>query len=119
MTQASSSTRSGVPTIPEPEGGQLGQALDGVVYLLGSHLLSLFIQDNDDLMRIGPIDASIPHEGDSLRSNGSCRSVAFYNSARSTTLYQRSAPGEQSRKAGLYTMVEPWGVGSLSSTTFI
>ena len=34
----------------QQEGGQLGQAFDGVIYLFGGNLLSLLIQDNHDMI---------------------------------------------------------------------
>ena len=71
-------------------GGQLGQAFDRVCHLFGSYLLPLLIQDDHDMMFIGPIDANIPHRSLPSRHNGSWRSRALYNSARSTTLYQCS-----------------------------
>jgi hypothetical protein len=107
------------PCDAKQEGSQLGQALDCVCHLLGCYLLSLLIDHDDHMMRIGPIDASVPHRSLPSMLNGSWRSVALYNSARSTTLYHRSTPGVWLGKDGLYTTVEPWGVSSLSSATGI
>lgn len=105
--------------MPEPEGSQLGQALDLVRHLFGCHLLPLLIEHSDHMMGIGPIDAGVPHRLLPSMHNGSWRSVAFYNSARGTTLYHRSTPGVWPRKNGLYTTVEPWGFTNLSSATVI
>jgi hypothetical protein len=101
------------------EGDQLGYSLHRVGHVFSCHLLSMLIQDDHDMMLIGPIDASVPHGRLPSMQNGSWRSVALYNSARSTTLYHRSAPGEQPRKDGLYTTVAPWGFTSLASATGI
>src|SRR5215831_18644985 len=105
IMHASSSSRSGVPAMQSREGGKLSQVLDRVRHLLGCHLLTLLIKHDHDVMLIGPIDAHIPHRSLLSMHNGSRRSVALYNSARSTTLYQRSAPGVWLRKDGLYTTV--------------
>jgi hypothetical protein len=107
------------PCDAKQEGSQLGQALDRVRHLLGSHLLPLLIQDDYDMMHVSPIDANVPHRLLPSLYNGPWRSVALYNSARSTTLYHRSTPGGWPRKGGLYTTVAPWGVSSLSSATGI
>src|SRR5215472_9256430 len=85
ILHASSSNRSGAPTMQSREGRQLGQALDRVSYLFGSQRLALLIDHDDHMMGIGPIDAGVPHRLLPSMHNGSWKSVAFYNSARSTT----------------------------------
>src|SRR5690349_13646842 len=69
--------------------------------LLGRHLLAFLIQDHHHMMLISPINAGIPHRDTPFSAKQVPGEQGLIQSARSTTLYQCSFPGQQPGKDGL------------------